>query len=89
MRDAAGVYDGGSNVSDQLFFDELLAIVDAIEDVTDGERRGCVLADDPEPLLQLRRNSILELEQMIGIEFFAEAGGLDRSQAMMRIVKRH
>src|ERR1700723_3954242 len=78
MRDAAGVRHRASNVIDQLFFDELLAIVDAIEDLTDGKRRGCALPDDPKPLLQLRRSSILEPEPIIGLEFFAKAAKLSK-----------
>lgn len=58
VRDSARVHDGGADIVDQLFLDQLLAIVDAVEHFTDRERRGGVLADDPEALLQFGRRRI-------------------------------
>ena len=43
VRDAAGVHDGRADEVDQLAFDELLAVPDRIEDLTDRERRDGML----------------------------------------------
>src|SRR5882672_9179164 len=88
LGNSAGVHDGGAAVIDPLFLDELLAIVDGIEDFTDGEGRGGVAADQAKTFLQLGGRGIFEPEEMIGLEFFAEAGGFDGRKAMVHIVEQ-
>ena len=48
VGDAAGVHHGRADVVDQLLLDQLLGVPDGVEDLADGERRGGVLADQPE-----------------------------------------
>ena len=43
VRDAAGVHDGRADVVDQLALDQMLAVPDRIEDLTDRERRDRML----------------------------------------------
>ncbi len=38
VRDAARMGQGRADVIDQLFFDQLLAIPDTVEDLADGDR---------------------------------------------------
>ena len=77
-RDAAGVHDRRADVVDELLLDELLAVVDAVEDLADRDRRRGVLADQAEALLQLGGHRVLHPEQVVGLELLAEAAGLDR-----------
>src|SRR6267142_5501092 len=88
MGNSAGVDNGSADVVDHLFLNELLAIVDGVEDFADGERRGGVSADQAKTFLQLGGSGIFEPEEVIGLEFFAEAGGFDGRKAMMYIVEQ-
>ena len=87
LSDAAGMKDGRADVVDQLSLNQL-AIVNAVEDFADSQRRGGVLADEPEAFLELGGNRIFEPEEMGRFEFLAEACGLDRREAMVSIVKQ-
>ena len=80
--------DGGhSNVVDQLFGDDGLGVPNRVEDFTESERRGGVLADDAKAFLKLCGDGIFEPEEVIGLEALAEAGCFDRRQAVMRVVQ--
>src|SRR5467141_1322112 len=88
MGNSAGVHDRGADVVDELLLNELLAIEDGVEDFADSERRGGVAANQAKTFLQLGGSGIFEPEEMIGLEFFAEAGGFDGRKAMMYIVEQ-
>ena len=57
-----------------------------ISPTASGLRR--VLADQAEAFLQLGGDGILEPEQAVGFEVLAEAGGLDRGQAVVDVVQQ-
>src|SRR5918996_3888 len=88
MADASGAHDRGANVVDQLFADQLRAIVNRIEDLTNGERRGGVLPNQSEARLLFRRCRILEPEQMIWLEALAEPSGFNRRQPVVDVVQQ-
>ncbi|MNY50727.1 hypothetical protein D3C86_1862550 [compost metagenome] len=67
MGDAARVHDGGADVVDQLLADQRLAVPDRVEDFPHGQRRGGVLADQPERLLVLCRRGVFQPEQAEGL----------------------
>ncbi len=50
--------------------------------------RGGVLADQAEAFLVLGGDGVLEPEQAMGFEILAEAGGLDRGQAVVAVVEQ-
>ena len=87
VADAAGMNHRRTDVVDELFLDELLAVVNRIEDLTHGERRRGVLADDPEALLQLCRHGILQPEQVGRLECLPQPHSLDRREPVMRVVQ--
>src|SRR3546814_9753483 len=88
MGDAAGMDDGGADIVDQLVLDQLAAIPDGVEDLTDRERGHRMLADQAERLLILGGGRILQPEQPIGFERLAQSGRLDRRQAVVNVVKQ-
>ena len=82
------MHHGGPDVINELFLDELLAIINGIEDFTDGQRCRGVLPDEAEAFLHLRRNRIFEPEQMKRFEALPQARRFNRRKAMMRIVQQ-
>ena len=88
VSDASRVNDRGPDVVDELLLNELLTIEDRVEHLADGNRRGRVLADQPESRLQFRGRRIFEPEKMVRLESLAQTRSLDRRQAMMRIVQQ-
>src|SRR4029077_5568985 len=88
VGNSACVHDGGADVIDELFLDELLAIEDGVENFADGERRGGVAANQAKTLLQLGGGGIFEPEEMVRLELFAEAGGFDGREAVMRVMEQ-
>ena len=61
------------DIVDELFLDELLAIVNRIEHFTDGQRRSGVLPNQAKAFLQFRGSWILQPEQMKRLPLFARA----------------
>src|ERR1700676_1399324 len=88
MRNSAGVPDSRADIVDQLFVNELLAIVDGVENLADGERCGGVSPYQAKTFLQLGGRGIFEPKQVIRLELFAEAAGFDRCKPVMRVVKK-
>src|ERR1700687_6203242 len=88
MGNSTGVHDGGADVIDELLLNELLAVVDGVENFADGERRGGVAANQAKAFLQLGGDGIFEPEEMVGFELFAEAGGFDGREAVMRVMEQ-
>jgi hypothetical protein len=88
LRDAAGVHDRGTNIVDELFLNELLAIVNRIKHFSDGQRRCGVLPNQAKAFLQFRGSWILQPEQMKRLQLFARARCLDGSQPVMRVVQQ-
>jgi hypothetical protein len=73
---------------DELFLDELLAIVNCIEHFTGGQRRCGVLPNQAKACLQFRGSWIFEPKQMKRLEFLARARSLDGSRPVMRVVQQ-
>ena len=88
MADAAGMDHGGADIVDQLVLDQFAAIMDRVEDLAHGQRRGGVLADQLERVLIFRRGRIFQPEGAILFQILAQATGLDRGQAMMDVVQQ-
>src|SRR5208283_2069697 len=68
---APGVDNRGSNVINQLLLDQLLAIVNGIEHLADGQRSCRMLANQPETLLQFCGRRIFQPEQMIAFKLLS------------------
>jgi hypothetical protein len=62
MSYAARPDDRRSNVVDQLILNDVLAVPDRVEHFANGERCGCVLANQLERFLILGRRQIFEPE---------------------------
>jgi hypothetical protein len=60
LRDAPAMNHGRPDVIDQLFLDQLLAIINAVKHFADRQRCGGVLSDNPKALLQFGGNGILQ-----------------------------
>src|SRR3954463_556965 len=88
MSDAACVNKRRTDVVDQLFFDQLLAIPDGIEHFAGGDGRDRMLANELEAALIFSGRWIFEPEQAIGLEISRQARGLDRRQTMMHVMKQ-
>src|SRR5712664_1785877 len=82
------MHNGSPDVINQLFLDELLAIVNGIEDFTDGQRCSRVLPDEAEAFLQLRRNWIFEPEQLKRFEALPQAPCFNWCEPVMRVVQQ-
>src|ERR1700730_2135028 len=82
------MHDRRPDVVNELFLDELMAIVNGIEDFTYGERRSGVLTNKTEALLQLGRCWIFEPEQMERFKTLPQARCFDRTEAVMRIMQQ-
>ncbi|SUI76180.1 Uncharacterised protein [Serratia quinivorans] len=79
---------GGTDIVDQLFFNQLFAVPDAVEHFADGDRRDGVLADQAETFLILRRRWVFHPEQAVLLNAFTEARRLDGRQAMVHVVQQ-
>ena len=82
------MHNGSPDVVNELFLDELLAIVNGIEHFTNGQRCSGVLTNEAKAFLQLRRNWIFEPEQMKRFEAFSGSRRLDGREAMVCIVQQ-
>src|SRR5215469_10586297 len=87
MCDTAGMHNGGADVIDQLFFDQLLAIENGVKHLSHGKGRRGVLANQAKALLEFRRGGVFEPKQMIWLELRAQARGLNGRQAMVGIMQ--
>jgi hypothetical protein len=87
MAEPAGMRHRRPDVVDQMFLDQHVAVEDGVEHLADRDRRGRVMADDAERLLQLRRHRILHPEQPVGLERLAERTGLDRCQPVVHVMQ--
>ena len=88
MGNPARVHHGRPNVINQLFLNELLAIVNRVEHFADRNRRCRVLPDQPKTFLQLRWRRIFQPEQVIWFETLSEPSRLNRRQPVVRIVQQ-
>jgi hypothetical protein len=77
---------GSANVVDQLLGDQLLVVPDGVENLTDRQGRGGVLAHQPQRLLVLGGGAVLQPEEVVRLQALAELRRLDRSEAMMGVV---
>ena len=66
----------------------MFRVPNAVEDLADGQRCRRVAADEPEAILQLGRNWILQPEEMIGLQLLAQAGCLYGSEPVVNIVQQ-
>ena len=82
------MHHGRADIVDQLLLDQLLGVPDRIEDLAHRQRRGGVLADQPEGRLVLGGRRVLQPEQAIGLQVLAEPPGLDRREAVVDVVQQ-
>ena len=87
VRDAAGVRNGGADVVDEPFGDQLLAVPDRVEHLAHRDGRGGVLADQAERRLVLGRRRVLDPERPVLLQRRAQPAGLDRRQAVVHVVQ--
>src|SRR3546814_1786685 len=73
--------------SDWCSSDLLAGIVNRVENLPDRQRRGGVLAYEPEALLVLGRYAILQPEQVVRFDFLPKSSRLNGSQPVMHIVQ--
>lgn len=85
--DPARMGDRGADIIDELFFNKLLAVPDAVEDFTDGNRGHRVLTDQSETLLVLGRRRIFHPEKAIIFNAFTKARRFYGCQAVVHVVK--
>ena len=76
-RDTACVGQGGTDVIDELLFDELFAIPDGVEHLPHRQRGERRLPNQPESGLVFGGRGIFEPEQAIGLEVFTQATRFD------------
>ena len=88
VGDAAGVYDGGADVVDELLGDQLLHVPDRAQVLADGDRGGGVLPDVPERFLVLGGGRVLHPEQPVGLHPLAELGGLVGGEPVVHVVQQ-
>ena len=86
MGDAASVRHRGADVVDQPLGDQLLAVPDAVEDLTDRDRGGRVLADQPKRGLVLGGGGVLDPEHAVRLQRRAQPPGFDRRQPVVNVV---
>ena len=77
MRDAARVDHGRSDVVDQLFFDQRLAVPDAVENLAHSNGRGGVVAYPLEGFLVFSGRWVFHPEQAHGLQRFAQLARLN------------
>src|SRR5919198_2084460 len=87
MRDPARMDDRGPDIIDELVLNEVLAVVDAVEDLADRERRHRMLSDEAESVLILGRGRILHPEQAVRFQRLPEASRFDRREPVMDVVQ--
>src|SRR6266704_3234154 len=78
---------GRADEIEELFLNELLAILNRIEDFPDGQRGSGVLANQPKTFLQFRRCWVLKPEGPVWLKIFAQSRGFNRSQPVVGIVQ--
>ena len=88
VRDAAGVHDGGADVVNELVLNQVFAVPQAVENLTHGQRRGGVLADQAESLLVFSRRSVFNPEQVVGLEGLAQPRRFNRCEAVVHVVQQ-
>src|SRR5688572_2606054 len=88
MRDATCMHDSRADIVDELILNQILAIPDGVEDLTDGERRNGVLADQAKGVLVFGGRRILHPEQAKRLQGLAQARGLDRREPMVHVVQK-
>src|SRR4051812_23638381 len=92
IRDAAqmcyatAVHDGSTKVIDQLILDEMFAVPNRVEYLTDSERRNRVLSNPFEAALIVSRRRVFQPEQSVRLKVASKARCLDWRHAVMRIV---
>src|SRR4029077_11336930 len=79
---------GHSDVVDQLFGNDRGGVPNRVENFSQRQRCGGVLADNAKSFLQFRRDGIFEPKEMIRLETFAKAGRFDGCEAVMRVVEQ-
>ena len=87
VGDAARVDHARADVIDELFLKQLLAVVNTVEHLTHGDRRGGVPANQAKTLLQFRRDGILQPEEVGGARAFFQSRCFNRSESVMRVMQ--
>lgn len=80
--------DGGADIVDQLFFDQLFAVPDAIEHFPYRNRRDGMLADQAEALPVFSWGWVFHPEQTILLNAFAKTGRFNWRQTVMHVVQK-
>src|SRR5204863_881941 len=88
VRDAAAVYDGHTEVINELLGYEDMRVVNAAEYFAQGQWRGGVLADNAKALLQFSSDCVLKPEEMIRFERFAKPRRLNGRKPVMRVMQK-
>src|SRR5262249_26190938 len=88
VTDSASVHNSRSDVVDQLFADQRLAVENRVEYFANCERSRGVLTYQPETLLQFCRHRVFHPEQAVGFKALAQSRRLYRGEPMMDIVKQ-
>ncbi len=86
--DTARMGDGGADIVDQLLFDKLFAVPDAVENFPYRNRRDRMLADQAEAFLVFSRGRIFHPEQTVLLDAFAETGRFNWRQTVVHIVQK-
>src|SRR5690606_36923249 len=73
---------------DQLLFDELLTVPDAVKDFADGDRRDGMLANKTETCLILCRRRIFHPEHPVRFYALTKTRRFYRRQAVMHVMQK-
>ena len=80
--------NSGANIVDQLFFNKLLAVPDAIENFPYRNRRDRMLADQAEARLVFSWGWVFHPEQTVLLNAFAKTGRFNWRQTVMHVVQK-
>ena len=78
---------GGANIVNELLFNQLLAVPDAVEHFPHRNGRDGVLADQAETLLVFSGSRVFHPEQAVLFNAFAESRRFDGRQTVVHVVK--
>jgi hypothetical protein len=82
------MHDGCADIVDQLFLDELLAIINTIENFSDGQGSCGVLADDSKAFLEFGGRGIFQPKKVKRLQILAQPCGFDWCQTMVDVVEK-
>src|SRR5260370_31577581 len=82
------MHHGCTNVVDKLFLNQLLAIINAVENLSDRQWSCRVLADNTETFLEFGGRRVFQPKEMRWFKLLAHASRFNPRQPMVRIMQK-